>query len=132
MKKFIDYLIEQERVMQYQSTVEKDTPLSLYGKLDIANRQFISNKMVEIFTNMLKNTNKFEAAINFILKNYDSATDEESVKSIGEKVKEFFANPIEKGLPYISGENQIVNGHNANPNINGMPNASPINVSNYQ
>jgi len=132
MKKFIDYLTEQERMMQYQRAVEKDTPLTLYGKLDIDSRQKISNTMIDIFTRMLKNTNKFEAAVKFIMQNYEPATDEENVKSIKEKLKDFFANPIEKGLPYISGENQIVNGHNSNPNINGMSNNSATNVSNYQ
>ena len=113
MKKFSDFLEQKQDLDGFQA---KDYP---------EDRRIIRNQMVEMFNSMLGNKNGFVKCADFVISNATSNFEQQTAENMVDRVKNFFENPITKGLGYIDGENQIVN--SPNPNQNGATNNSYYN-----
>lgn len=94
--------------------MDKEEVLKMFGKLDIEDRKVIKNQLVEMFRHMLSHKGSFVKSVEFVMSNVPKE-DKQDVSSIFERVKKFFENPVERGLAYISGQNEIVN---SKPNMN--------------
>lgn len=120
MKKFSEYMLKKQSFEVIKNgddnDFDDDQILMMFGKLDLEDKKIIKNQLVEIFRELLGNRKKFTAAVEFIMNNLPK-NDEQEAQDMFSMVKRFFENPIEKGLGYVSGQNNIVN--SANPNING-------------
>lgn len=123
MKKFSDFMLQKEQLETIETEKEekksdvemdKEEVLKMFGKLDIEDRKVIKNQLVEMFRHMLSHKGSFVKSVEFVMSNVPKE-DKKDVSSIFERVKKFFENPIERGLAYISGQNEIVN---SKPNMN--------------
>lgn len=128
MKKFSDYIAERVRVVvktdnwSGATSEEKDEILKMFGHLDEADRQIIRRQLLEQFGTMLGSNKGFIDAVSFILSTCNDQYSKELGNSMIERARNFFRNPVTRGLVYIDGENQIVNA--PNPNQNGATNNS--------
>lgn len=121
MKKFSDYLLQKEQLETIETEkeepvedIDKEEILTMFGKLDIEDRKIIKNQLVEMFRDMLSHKSGFVKAVEFVMTNIPKE-DKNDASEVFDRVKKFFANPIERGLAYVSGQNQIVHDK---PNIN--------------
>lgn len=123
MKKFSEYMLQKEQLETIETEKEEresiedmdhEEVLRMFGKLDIEDRKVIKNQLVEMFRHMLTHKSSFVKAVEFVMTNVPKE-DKQDVASVFDRVKRFFDNPVERGLAYISGQNEIVNDK---PNIN--------------
>jgi len=128
MKNFSQYLaerVQEDDVHEMFKSATRNEILRYFGKLDEHDRLIIKRTMLQIFDNLMTNPSGFAKAVKFILKNANlsgNPEDEAGAADSLERAKEFFKNPITRGLAYIDGENQVVN--TPNPNENGATNNS--------
>ena len=128
MKKFSQYLserVQEDDIHHLFKSADKNSILRMFSHLDEHDRLIVKRTMLQIFDNMMATPGGFTKAVNFILKYANLAgnpQDKEGAHDMLDRAQEFFANPITRGLAYISGENQVVN--KPNPNENGATNNS--------
>jgi hypothetical protein len=129
MKKFSDFIEQKEDLGDFKAkdypASNKEEILKMFGSLDAEDRRIIRNQMIEMFNSMLGNKNGFVKCADFVISNATSNYEQQTAQNMVDRVKNFFQNPITKGLGYIDGENQIIN--SPNPNQNGATNNSYYN-----
>lgn len=131
MKKFSQYInerVQEDDIQHLFRAAKKDDILRMFSHLDEHDRLIVKRTMLQIFDNMMTQPGGFARAVKFILRYANlsgNPVDKQGVSDSIERAKEFFSNPITRGLGYVDGENQIIN--TPNPNENGATNNSYYN-----
>ena len=121
MKKFTEFVNEKEdagdkkndlnTAERYKTDYEYHQDiLKKMSHLDPENRNNMKNKLINMFTNLLENSDTFPKCVDFVMKTSDMKKSGDVADSIIDKVSEFFKNPKSMGLGHISGQNDVING----------------------